>query len=213
MGNLILSQLIDNNRRWIKEKISEDKKYFEKLAIDQTPKYLMIGCSDSRVPLNYLLDASPGEIFIHRNIANQVSLTDMNFLSVLEYSVEYLKIEYIIVVGHYACGGVKAAIDGLEQGLVENWVSPIKDLYISNMDEFTGITDKDKIADRLSELNVVSQVRNIFKTAVMHRSFERGKYPKVLGWIFDIYSGKIVELPMPLDEWKKNGLLHKNYEY
>jgi len=212
MEKLILSELIENNRKWIKEKLGEDEKYFEKLSKGQTPKYLMVGCSDSRVPLNYLLDAPPGEIFIHRNIANQVSLTDINFLSVLEYAVEYLQIEYIIIVGHYACGGVHAAIDGVDQGLIENWVAPIKDIYMSNYDELNELGDKDKIADRLSEMNVVKQVENIFKTPTMHRAIENNKYPRVLAWIFDIYTGKIKEWPMPLKKWKETGIIPQNYK-
>ena len=130
MPYLNYNELLKNNTEWINQKLSSDNQYFTKLAKGQSPKYLMIGCSDSRVPLSQLLKAEPGEIFIHRNIANQVSLTDMNFLSVLEYSVEYLKIEHIIITGHYRCGGVTAAIDGIDQGLIENWIAPIKELHI-----------------------------------------------------------------------------------
>jgi carbonic anhydrase len=213
MGKLILGQLLENNRKWIKKQINKDPDYFKKLALGQSPKYLMVGCSDSRVPLNNLLKAPPGEIFIHRNIANQVSLTDMNFLSVLEYSVEYLKIEYIIIVGHYACGGLAAAIDGVDQGLMENWVAPIKDLYINNFKELSKIEDKQKMADKLSEINVVSQARNIFKTAVMHRALLKETYPKVLAWIFDIYTGEMKEMHLPLEQWKEEGILPKHYEY
>lgn len=213
MGKLILAQLLENNRKWIKRKLDEDPDYFKKLSMGQSPKYLMIGCSDSRVPLNNLLEAPPGEIFIHRNVANQISLTDMNFLTVLEYSVEHLSIEYIIIMGHYACGGIAAAIDGVDQGLIENWIAPVKDLYIKNYDELNKFEDKNKLADKLAELNVIQQVKNVLKTAVMQRAFTKQKYPKILGWIFDIYTGKIIEMKLPIEKWKKHGLLPKFYEY
>ena len=211
MGKLDYKELFENNEKWIKEKISEQPDFFDKLSAGQSPKYLIIGCSDSRVPLDSLVKAEPGEIFIHRNIANQVSLTDMNFLSVLEYSVEHLHIKHIIITGHYNCGGVAAAIDGVDQGLIENWIAPVKDLYESNKEELDAISDKKKMADRLSEINVIAQVEKILKTPVMTRAFERRQYPKVHGWIFNIYNGKIIEQKLPVEKWKKSGLLPEFY--
>lgn len=211
MGHLNYSELIKNNELWIQEKLKTDSDYFSNLAEGQSPKYLMLGCSDSRVPLSQLMKADPGEIFIHRNIANQANLTDINFLSVLEYSVEHLHIEHIIVVGHYRCGGVAAAIDGVDQGLIENWVAPIKDLYGNNKAEFEKLGDKSAVADRLSELNAVAQAKNILKTPTMERAFKRKKYPHIHSWIFDIYTGRIKEMPLPEVQWKAEGLLPEFY--
>jgi len=211
MKGLNYNELIDNNLKWIDEKLSNDKDYFKKLSRGQSPKYLMIGCSDSRIPLSTMLKAEPGEIFIHRNIANQISATDMNLLSVLEYSVDYLNVKHIIITGHYHCGGVAAAIDGIDQGLVENWISPIKNLYSDNYEELSKIKNRDKMADRLSEINVLYQVENLLKIPTIQRAFKRGQELKVYPWIFNIYNGKFIEMPMPIEKWKKEGLLPENY--
>lgn len=211
MKYLNYEELFNNNKKWIEEEVLKDPYFFEKLSKSQSPKYLMIGCSDSRVPLSLLMKAEPGEIFIHRNIANQVGLTDINLLSVLEYSVEHLMVEHIIITGHYCCGGVAAAVDGVDQGLIENWVAPIKDLYHKNKAELDNIHDKQKSADRLSEINVIEQAKNIFKTPTMERAFNKGKYPKVHAWIFNIYNGMIQELSIPIDEWKKEGIVPEFY--
>lgn len=211
MGHLDYDALLKNNQDWINEKLSGDADYFKKLSEGQAPRYLMVGCSDSRVPLSSLLKAEPGEIFIHRNIANQVNLTDINFLSVLEFSIQHLKIEHIIVTGHYRCGGVAAAVDGLDQGLIENWVAPIKDLYIRKREHIQKIPDKQKQLDFLSELNVIEQAKNVFKTPAMERAVGSGTYPRVHAWMFDIYTGKIKELPMPLDSWKSEGFVPEAY--
>lgn len=213
MGKLNYEELLSNNESWIHEKLDLDADYFKKLSAGQSPKYLMIGCSDSRIPLSTMLKAEPGEIFIHRNIANQVSLRDMNFLSVLEFSVIHLRIKHIIITGHYRCGGVAAAVDGVDEGLIENWTAPIKDLYISNQKELEAIKDKQQSLDRLSEINVTEQAKNIFKTPVMQRAFKRGEYPTVHAWIFDIYTGKIVEVALPLDKWKAEGYVPDFYLY
>lgn len=211
MGRLNYDELLKNNENWIKEKLQLDSDYFKKLAQGQNPKYLMIGCSDSRVPLSSMLQAEPGEIFIHRNIANQVSLRDMNFLSVLEFSVIHLKIKHIIITGHYRCGGVAAAVDGIDHGLIENWIAPVKDLYNNNKQELENIPEKQDALDKLSEINVKEQAKNIFKTPVMARAFRRKEYPRVHAWIFDIYSGRIKELSLPTDQWKKDGLVPDFY--
>ena len=211
MKNKQYQNLFKNNEKWIAEKKKTDKKYFEKLAKGQSPKYLMIGCSDSRVPLSSLFNADPGEIFIHRNIANQVGLTDMNLLSVLEYSVEHLHIKDIAIVGHYRCGGVAAAVDGVDEGLIENWVSPIKDLYLQNKENLDLLNNQQASLDKLSCINAIEQVKNIFKTPVMQRAFSKKKYPQVHALIFDIYTGKIIELELPIQEWKKVEILPEFY--
>ena len=211
MQHLSYKELFKNNEIWIKEKTEKDTNYFEKLAKGQDPRYLMIGCSDSRVPISSMFNADPGEIFIHRNIANQVGITDMNLLSVLQYSVEVLKVERIFVVGHYRCGGVAAAVDCNNDGLIENWVSPIKDLYVQNMHKFDFINDKQNSLDKLSEVNTIEQVKNIFKTSIMHKALDMKQYPSVHALIFDIYTGKIRELDLPVEEWKTSGLIPEYY--
>ena len=212
MKNEFYHDLFANNDDWINKKKEEDEKYFEKLAEGQSPKYLMIGCSDSRVPISSMFKAEPGEIFIHRNVANQVGITDMNLLTVLEYSIEYLHIEHIVVIGHYRCGGVAAAVDGIDEGLIENWVSPVKDLYIQNKESLDLVNDKQASLDKLSVINAVAQAKNIFKTPVMQRALKRKKYPQIHALIFDIYTGKIKELDFPLNEWKAEGSVPEFYE-
>lgn len=204
-------ELFNNNKLWINEKTDKDINYFKKLAEGQDPRFLMIGCSDSRVPLSSMFNAEPGEIFIHRNIANQVSITDINLLSVLEYSVKVLKVERIFIVGHYRCGGVAAAVDNRNDGLIENWVAPIKDLYNQNKNELNLAPNTQQALDKLSEINAVEQVKNIFKTSIMHKAFNMGEYPHVHALIFDIYTGEIRELPLPIDDWKTNGLIPVEY--
>lgn len=211
MTGLKIEELIGNNESWIREKLKLDKDYFTKLSQKQNPRYLMVSCSDSRVPLTSLLKAEPGEIFIHRNIGNQVNITDINFLSVLEYSIEHLFIKHIIVVGHYSCGGISAAVDGVDQGLVENWISHINDIYNSNIDELSEIKDTQKRMDRLSELNAIEQAKNLIKTPVYQRALKRKKYPMIHSWIFDIYSGKIIREDLDFSELIAKGLLPEDY--
>jgi len=211
MKNKFCQNLIANNANWIRDKKENDPQYFEKLAIGQAPKYLMIGCSDSRVPLSSMFNAEPGEIFIHRNVANQVGMTDMNLQTVLEYSVEHLHVGHIAIVGHYRCGGVAAAVDAIDEGLLENWVAPIKDLYLQNRDTLDLENHKQASLDKLSRINVLEQAKNVFRTPIMQRAFERGKYPRVYGLIFDIYTGKIEELDLPIDEWKVAGIIPSFY--
>jgi carbonic anhydrase len=204
--------LLNKNRLWAAEKLKTDPSYFDELARPQHPKFLVIGCSDSRVPLTSITESEPGEIFVHRNIANQVNLTDINLLSILEYAVEILNIEHIIVLGHYRCGGVKAAVEGLnEEDIVENWVSQISDLYHYHKKELAEIKDQGKVYDRLSELNVTAQIKNLLRTPIIQRAFRKKKPLFFHGWVFDIYTGHIIELPLPLEEWKEYDLLPENY--
>lgn len=204
--------LLKNNREWASEKLKTDPSYFNELALPQKPKFLVIGCSDSRVPLTSIIESEPGEIFVHRNIANQVNLTDINLLSIIEYSVEILNIEHIIVLGHYKCGGVKAAVEGLnEEDIVENWISQITDLYHFHKKELESMPDKNKMYDRLSEMNVVVQLKNLLRTPIIQRAFRKKKKLWFHGWIFDIYTGLITDLILPLDEWKEYDLLPEDY--
>jgi carbonic anhydrase len=206
------SDLLRNNHKWAAEKLKTDKSYFEELAKPQKPKFLFIGCSDSRIPLESITESEPGELFVHRNIANQINLTDINLLSIIEYAVEILNIEHIIVLGHYKCGGVKAAVEGLdEEDIVENWVSQISDLYHFHKKELESIGDKAKMYDKLSEMNVISQLKNLLRTPIIQRAFRNNKKLYFHGWIFDIYTGLINDLQLPLDEWKEYDLLPEDY--
>jgi carbonic anhydrase len=204
--------LLRNNKSWASEKLKMDPEYFEELAKPQKPKFLFIGCSDSRVPLTSITESEPGDMFVHRNIANQVNLTDINLLSIIEYAVEILNIEHIIVLGHYKCGGVRAAVDGLnEEDIVENWVSQISDLYHYHKKELEAIPDKALMYDRLSEMNVIAQLKNLLRTPIIQRAFRKNKPLVFHGWVFDIYTGLIKDLPLPVDEWKEYDLLPEDY--
>lgn len=203
--------LIKNNQDWAEEKLQQDPGYFQQLAAGQKPPFLFIGCSDSRMPLNSFTKTEPGELFIHRNVANQVSLTDMNLLAVLEYAVEALEVQHIVICGHYRCGGVEAAYRGTATGVVESWVNPIRELYLQNKQELDQLPNDAERLNRLAEYNVVAQVRNICNTSVMHRAFNSGKFPKVHGWVLDIQSGHIIDLPLPLQEWRELGLVPNHF--
>jgi carbonic anhydrase len=204
--------LLRNNKLWAEEKLKTDPGYFDELSLPQHPKFLVIGCSDSRVPLTSIIESEPGEIFVHRNIANQVNLTDINLLSIIEYAVEILNIEHIIVLGHYKCGGVKAAIEGLnEEDIVENWVSQISDLYHFHKKELSLIEDRTRMYDRLSEMNVIAQIKNLLRTPIIQRAFRKGKNLYFHGWVFDIRTGLINDMELPVAEWKDYDLLPENY--
>jgi carbonic anhydrase len=204
--------LLKNNILWTAEKLKKDPTYFQELSLPQKPNFLFIGCSDSRIPLDVITGSEPGEIFVHRNIGNQVNLTDLNLLSIIEYAVEILNIEHLIVLGHYKCGGVKAAVTGLnEEDIVENWVSQISDLYHYHRKELDAIGDKTLMYDRLSEMNVILQIKNLLRTPIIQRAFRKKKKLWVHGWIFDINNGLINDLTLPLDEWKEFDLLPEDY--
>ncbi len=205
------NELILNNREWAEKRLKGDKDYFKKLSEGQDPQYLIIGCSDSRVSITSLINAEPGELFVHRNIANRVSLIDINLLSVIEYSLEVLHIQDIIILGHYKCGGIKAAVEGSDLYMVHNWINPIRDIYINHRDELDKYDSNEKKYDRLAELNVIAQAENITKTRSMKKAFERKQYPALHGWIFDIYTGLIKEIPLPLKSWEKKGLVPAGY--
>lgn len=203
--------LIQNNLAWAEERLQQDPGYFQQLAAGQKPPFLFIGCSDSRMPLNSFTKTEPGELFIHRNVANQVSLTDMNLLAVLEYAVEALQVQHIVVCGHYRCGGVEAAYRGTATGVVESWVNPIRELYLQHRQELDQIFEDEERLNRLSQLNVIAQVKNICNTSVMHRAFKNGNFPKVHGWVLDIPNGHIIDLTLPTEEWKELGIVPDNF--
>lgn len=193
-------RLLDGNKRFSLSKQFEDPEYFKKLSLGQKPEYLWIGCSDSRVPANEVTNTESGEIFVHRNIANVVVHTDLNMLSVLEYAVNVLGVKHIIVCGHYGCGGVRAAMGDGSFGLVDNWLRNIKDVYFRNRQELDAISDEDKRSDRLTELNVITQVRNLAKTTILQKAWTNGNKVEIHGWVYGLNSGLITDLNAMIDE-------------
>jgi len=187
-------RLLRNNQAWVEDHQKNDPDYFQRMAVGQKPTFLFVGCSDSRVPAEVITGTQPGELFVHRNIANVVSLHDMNFMSVLQYSVEHLVVPHIIVCGHYGCGGVRAALSSQSFGLIDNWVHPIKKVVDENQAELATILDADQKERRVIELHVLSQVRNILKTPVVQKSIAKLGIPKVHGWVYDLATGKINDL-------------------
>lgn len=189
-----MEKIFENNRRWVAEKLAEDSDYFTKLAKGQTPRYLYIGCSDSRVPINEITGTGPGEIFVHRNIANMVVHTDMNLLSVLQYAVEVLKVKDIIVCGHYGCGGVVAAAGNNQYGLIDNWLRNIKDVIRLHDDELGAIADEEQRLRRLVELNIIEQVINLSKTSIIQNAMQGDNPPKLYGLVYDLSEGLLKDL-------------------
>lgn len=196
-----IEQILQNNRQWVAQQKQKNANYFTHLARGQKPPYLYIGCSDSRMPLTQFMQVEPGEIFVHRNIANQVCLTDINFLSVLEYAIEHLEVDHIIVCGHYCCGGIKAALEGSTSGLVDSWVNPIREIYLQNQEEIDNLPTRDAKLNYLSELNIKSQVKNLYQTAIMRKALRENHAPKVHGWVLDLYSGLIKDLDVSTEHW------------
>lgn len=189
-----LKRLLEQNRQWRETTLKADPDFFDKLAHQQSPGYMWIGCSDSRVPANQITGLAPGEVFVHRNVANLVVHTDLNCLSVLQYAVEALKVKDIIVCGHYGCGGVRAAAENQSLGLIENWLRHIQDIARVHKAELAAIQDADARLERLCELNVMEQVLNVAETTVMEAAWERGQNVTVHGWIYDIKDGQLKDL-------------------
>ena len=187
-------RLLENNKNWVKEQLNLDPTYFEKLSKGQSPEYLWIGCSDSRVPANQITGTEPGEVFVHRNIANMVVHSDMNMLSVLSYAVDVLKVKHIIVCGHYGCGGVMAAMKNQQFGLIDNWLRHIKDVYRYHHDELDAIKDETLRARRFVEVNVQEQVHDLGKTSIVQNAWKRGQQLHLHGWAYDIQDGLINDL-------------------
>ena len=195
-----LSKVFDNNNVWIKNKLSTNKNYFEDLGKGQNPELLYIGCSDSRVTAEDLMGLGPGDVFVHRNIANMVIGTDLNAMSVVEYAVMHLKVNHIVVCGHYACGGVKAAMQSADLGILNPWLRNIRDVYRIHSAELNGIDNEEKKYDRLVELNVKEQCVNLLKTAAVQKAY-RQRNLKVHGWVFDIHSGKLIDLKINFEKY------------
>ncbi|PIW60533.1 carbonate dehydratase [Shewanella sp. CG12_big_fil_rev_8_21_14_0_65_47_15] len=202
----LLKPLFDNNRRWAGRIRQENPDFFEQLAKQQNPEYLWIGCSDSRVPSNQIIDLMPGEVFVHRNIANMVIHTDLNCLSVLQYAVDVLKVKHIMVVGHYGCGGVRAAMGQQRLGLIDNWLGHLRDIYRIYQDELLQM-DEAKRFDRLCELNVIEQVANVTSSTIVQEAWDRGQEVAVHGWIYGIDNGLLTDLDVTVD--RSQGLENK----
>ncbi|MFD2520036.1 carbonic anhydrase [Emticicia soli] len=192
-------QVFENNLAWLNEKKGTDESFFENLAKSQSPEYLYIGCSDSRVTAEELMGAGPGEVFVHRNIANLVNATDLNVMSVINYAVRYLGVKHVIVCGHYNCGGVKAAMQPVDMGILNPWLRNIRDVYRLHKDELNAIEDESKRYDRLVELNVQEQCFNVIKLASVQQEYQKKGYPTVHGWVFDIRTGKLIDLKLDFD--------------
>ena len=202
--------LLSENKKWAKQRIEEDPEFFNRLSELQTPEFLWIGCSDSRVPANEITGTQPGEIFVHRNIANMVVHTDTNLLSVLDFAVTHLQVKHIIVCGHYGCGGVKAAMSNDDYNQVLNmWLRNIKDVYRHNRDELNNITDEDLRAERLTELSVIEQVQRLAKTSIIQKAWKERDAPDLHGWVYGLKDGLI----NPVFEMKANTELDPLYEY
>jgi carbonic anhydrase len=202
-------KLLLENKAWAAEKIQDDPEFFSRLAHIQTPEFLWIGCSDSRVPANEITGTQPGEIFVHRNIANMVVHTDLNLLSVLQYAVEVLKVKHIIVCGHYGCGGVKAALTQHSFGIINKWLRNIKDVYRYHQEEVDELKSEEQKVDKLIELNVKEQVMNLAKTSIVQKAWKNNHYPHLHGWVYSIKNGII----NPIFEMEAGSHLDPIYEF
>lgn len=203
-------KLLVENKAWAAEKIADDPKFFDQLAHLQTPEFLWIGCSDSRVPANEITGTKPGEIFVHRNVANLVINTDVNVLSVLDYAVNHLKVKHVIICGHYGCGGIKAATTKTDFKPVLNmWLRNIKDVYRLHREELDGIGEEENRTDRLTELNVKEQILNLAKTSIIQRAWQKEQRPDLHGWVYGLKDGII----NPIVEMKAGTHIDPLYEY
>lgn len=189
-----LTQIFENNKKWAASVRDNDASFFTRLSNQQNPEYLWIGCSDSRVPANQIMSLPPGDVFVHRNIANVIVHTDLNVLSVIQYAVEVLNVKHIIVCGHYGCGGVKASMNGSEYGLIDNWLRHIKDVYRFHKDELDKIEDTESRCDRLCELNIIEQVRNVLSTTIVANAIKSGRDLNVHGLVYNINDGLLKDL-------------------
>lgn len=198
-----LDKVFTNNQKWIHEKLSTHPDFFNNLGKGQSPELLYIGCSDSRVTAEDLMGLGPGEVFVHRNIANMVISIDFSVMSVVDYAVEHLKVNHVVVCGHYACGGVKAAMQSADLGILNPWLRNIRDVYRIHKDELNAIDDEDKKYNRLVELNVQEQCVNLIKTAAIQKA-HRDRGLKVHGWVFDVHTGKLIDLKIDFEGILKN---------
>lgn len=196
--------IFENNRKWIEYRIGSDADFFSRLSKDQNPDYLYIGCSDSRVSTEEMMGLGPGEVFVHRNVANLVNNVDLNVMAVINYAIRHLKVKHIIVCGHYNCGGVKAAMEAKDLGILNPWLRNIRDVYRHYQAELDTLSDKGKRYDRLVELNVQEQCINVIKTAALQLSYVAEGYPIVHGWVFDISTGRIIDLNIDFEHILKD---------
>ena len=187
-------ELLTENVRWSQERTAADPDYFHRLSTLQAPEYLWIGCSDSRVPANVITGLEPGEVFVHRNVANLVYPADLNCMSVIQFAVETLKVQHIIVCGHYGCGGVRAVADGSQGGLVEHWLAPVRDLYREYRDELAALPSDEARMDRVCELNVSAQVQSVCHSPIVTSAWERGQALAIHGWIYRLSDGRLRDL-------------------
>jgi carbonic anhydrase len=201
-------QLLENNKNWVAKQLEKDQHFFERLAEGQQPPLLWIGCADSRVPANEIIGAPPGEVFVHRNIANMVIHSDMSMLSVLDYAVNVLKVKHVIVCGHYGCGGVQTAMTNKHVGLIDNWIRHIKDVYRFHHEELNAIKNEKARFNRFVELNVTEQVQDLAKTSIVQEAWQRGQSLHLHGWVYDVADGLINDLEVTL---KNNESLSEVY--
>ncbi len=194
MSSDFYQSLLDNNKKWVQDKLNLDPNFFKRLAEGQKPPLLWIGCADSRVPANEIIGAQAGEVFVHRNIANMVIHTDMNMLSVLDYAVNVLEVQHIIVCGHYGCGGVKAAMGNHSYGIIDNWIRHLKDVYRLHQKDLDAIKDEKKKFNRFVELNVKEQVFDLAKTSIVQNAWKKGRFLAIHGWVYDLNDGLIEDL-------------------
>lgn len=187
-------KILDNNKKWVENKLAISPDYFRNLADGQNPPLLWIGCSDSRVPANEIIGAEPGEVFVHRNIANMVVHSDMNMLSVLDYAVNALKVKHVIVCGHYGCGGVKAAMGNSSIGIIDNWIRHIKDVYRFHQDELDAISDEKERFNKFVEVNVKEQVMDLAKTSIVQNAWKNGQDLSLHGWVYGLNDGYVTDL-------------------
>lgn len=192
-------EIFEHNKRWVAEHLAEDADFFAKLAQDQTPDYFYIGCSDSRVPANEIMGLEPGDVFVHRNVANLVNNVDLNVMSCINYAVNVLKVKHVVVCGHYGCGGVQAAMQPKDMGILNPWLRNIRDVYRLHREELNAITDEHKKYDRLVELNVEEQCFNVIKTVAVQRSYIENRFPVVHGWVFDLNTGVLKDLQIDFE--------------
>jgi carbonic anhydrase len=195
----LLDDCFAANRRWASESVARDPQFFSRLENLQAPDLLWIGCSDSRIPANEIIGREPGEVFVHRNVANLVEHTDVNCLSVLQYAVDVLKVKHVVVVGHYGCGGVRAAMSTQPLGLIDNWLRHIRDVHLWNREELAAIPDLEGRANRLAELNVEAQVANVCHTTIVQDAWQRGQTVTVHGWIYKLADGLLRDLGMVVE--------------
>jgi carbonic anhydrase len=196
-----IDTLFENNRNWAERMTRANERFFKDLAGQQKPKFLWIGCADSRVSANEIVDLAPGEIFVHRNVANLVIHTDINCLSVLQFAVEILKVEHVIVCGHYGCGGIIAAVEDQRHGLIDNWLRHVRDVYQRNEVELHQAKDNDAMLRQLCELNVKEQVVNVANTTIVQDAWQQGQNLQIHGWVYDIHDGLLKDLNVTLDKF------------